>query len=103
MNPEVEALTKRVQALEAMLFNIVYQGGEYRFLRNVKFGPNATLSLNGNLALGDSGSLIGMYGVTPIARQAAVTAPGGGTVIDIQARAAITDVISRIRTIGITN
>jgi hypothetical protein len=47
---------------------------------------------------------LGFYGVTPIAQQAAITAPtGGGTAgVDSPARTAITDIISRIKNAGIT-
>ncbi len=45
---------------------------------------------------------IGLFGVDPIARGAAIAAPAGGTIVDTQARTAINSLIAAIRNIGIT-
>lgn len=102
MSPqEAEQLQQRVKALEALVANLTFNG-EYRFLKNVNFGPKAKLSLTGDLSLGISSSKVGFYGATPVARQAAISPASGGTVIDIQARSVEGTIISRLQTIGIT-
>ncbi len=102
MTPEeATQLKQRVQVLENLLANLMFNG-EYKFLRNVNFGPNAKLSLTGDLSLGVSSSKVGFYGASPVARQAAVTSPSGGATVDSQARTAIDALRSRLTTIGIT-
>lgn len=39
---------------------------------------------------------------TPVAKQAAITAPAGGATIDSQARTAISDIITKLQTLGLT-
>lgn len=45
---------------------------------------------------------IGFYGATPIIQAATIGSPSGGSVIDIQARSAITSIIASIKNLGIT-
>ena len=65
--------------------------------RSINFG-----SIAGGFLAG-VGQKLGFYGTTPVARQAAITAPSGGATIDAQARTAITTIISRLQTIGLTS
>lgn len=41
-------------------------------------------------------------GGTPVAQQAAITAPSGGATVDSQARTAISTIITRLQTLGLT-
>lgn len=103
MTPQEAAqLQQRVQTLESLLANLIYNG-EYKFLKNVGFGPNAKLNLTGSLELGTSGSKVGFYGVAPVVRQATILSPSGGTVVDIQARTAINQIVGFLTTIGLTH
>lgn len=96
---EAQQLRQRVTDLENLLGNLTYNG-EYRFTKNVNFGPNA--KLDGNLTIGETASKIGLYGVAPIARQTAITSPSGGTTVDSQARTAINTIILTLKNVGIT-
>lgn len=81
-----EELQQRIVVLENLLANLIYNG-EYKFLKNVTFGP---------------GAKIGLYGVPAIPRQAAITPPSSGATIDGPARAAIDTIIIDLQKIGIT-
>jgi hypothetical protein len=45
---------------------------------------------------------LGFYGATPIIRPTAISAPSGGATQDTQARAALTDIITKLSTLGLT-
>jgi len=62
--------------------------------RSINFG-----TVNGGTI---KGKKLSVYGVTPVAQQAAITAPSGGATIDAEARTAISDLITRIKNFGIT-
>lgn len=63
---------------------------------------NATKIYFKNQLQTDAQSLIGLYGVDPIKRQAAITAPSGGGTVDSQSRTAIGLIITALKNIGIT-
>ena len=96
-----QELEQRVHVLENLLANLIYNG-EYKFLKNVNFGPGATLNLTGDVEVGTSGSKVGFYGATKIVQQSAVTAPSGGSTIDSQSRTAITSLIAVLHNLGLT-
>lgn len=73
----------------------------YLELRDRK-GVSIFSSKSDGLSLGFSGGKVGLYGVTPLARASGQSAPSGGTVIDTEARFAISKVINDIRNIGLT-
>lgn len=45
---------------------------------------------------------LGFFGHAPVAQQSHISAPSGGTVIDIQARNAITSTLSALEALGFT-
>ncbi len=53
--------------------------------------------------LDHNGSTVGLYGVTPVARAAAIAAPTGGVVTDAEARTAINAIRTALANIGITS
>lgn len=68
-----------------------------------KLVADGGLDLNGDtISLGKSGGTIGLYGVTPVVRASAITAPTGGATIDSEARTAINSIRSVLTNIGIT-
>lgn len=44
---------------------------------------------------------VGFYGATPVAQPTAVANAAGGTIIDIEARAALNALLARLRTLGV--
>lgn len=65
-------------------------------LRNIQLGRQ-----NGTKIGTAADQLLGFYGVTPVNQPATVTDPSGGTVIDIQARSAVSALISRLKETGL--
>jgi hypothetical protein len=61
------------------------------------------LDVFGNASIGSSGKSVGFYGVTPVARAAAITSPSGGATIDSQSRTAIDAIRVALTNIGITS
>jgi hypothetical protein len=54
-------------------------------------------------ALNHDGTTVGFYGVTPVARAAAISSPTGGATIDAEARTAIDAIRTALTNIGITS
>lgn len=68
-----------------------------------KLVADGGLDLTGdNITLGNSSSVIGLYGVTPVVKASAITSPTGGGTVDSQSRTAINSIITAIKDIGIT-
>ena len=49
------------------------------------------------------GTTVGLYGVTPVTRAAAIASPTGGVVVDAQARTAIDLIRAALTGIGVTS
>jgi hypothetical protein len=64
-----------------------------------RFGGAVTLSG----ALDHDGTTAGLYGVAPVTRAAAITAPTGGATIDAESRTAINAIRTALTNIGITS
>ena len=59
------------------------------------------LSSTQQLKIGGSGSTVGFYGVTPVAKPATIAAPSGGATVDTQSRAAISSIITTLQSLGL--
>lgn len=83
---------------------------DYVYIRNLVFVSTAFLLDGSQFSLGVSaGTLWGMaanqkqawWGATPVVQPTAVPDASGGTVIDVEARAALNDLLARLRTLGL--
>ncbi len=96
MSPEdIQNLQDRIVKLEQII-NLLVKPDSYVFERPLKAGANG-------LKIGVSGNKMSVYGVMPIAKQAAITGPTGGGTIDSQARTAINTIITTLQNFGITS
>jgi hypothetical protein len=101
MNDDLKAQIKEIirQELAEMVSND-------RFIFRRKIRIEEGLNIETGIFVGScfgttENDKIGFYGITPVARQAAISEPSGGVTVDAEARSAITAVIGRLQTIGI--
>lgn len=82
-------------------------GGTYRFFGNVSTDDSDAFRLSGEIEidgpLNHDGTTVGFYGVAPVTRAAAITAPSGGATIDAEARTAINSIRTALTNIGVTS
>ena len=84
----------------------LFKNKKYIFTYPTQFidGRNIQLGTATGTQIGTSATQkLGVYGVTPIIQASGITAPSGGTTIDIQARTAINSLITAIKNFGITS
>lgn len=55
----------------------------------------------GDASATDAGQKLGFYGTTPVAQQAAITPPSGGTTVDTQCRSAVATIIIYLQNLGL--
>lgn len=65
--------------------------------RNIQLGKGTGTNIGTETA-----QKLGLYGVTPVAQQGAISAPSGGATQDAEARAAINLIRTALTNIGIT-
>lgn len=93
-----------------VMWNKLSAADKYTFQKNIQVfdGHNIILGTNTGTQIGTSAlQKIGLYGVTPIVQQGAITGPSGGgsgptNAIDISARSAIVSLINVLHNMGIT-
>ncbi len=99
-NLNEEQVKKIVQDQISTLFRT----DKYVFERLIEIanGKNIKLGDGTGTKIGTTSTQkLGLYGTTPTAKQATVSAPSGGATVDSQARSAIGELIIRLQTIGI--
>ena len=81
--------------------NIVYYVSNLVQRTNSKWIFDLEVEIDGTL--NHDGATVGLYGVTPVARAAAIAAPSAGATVDTEARTAINAIRTALTNIGITS
>lgn len=70
----------------------------------VVFNDDISTDKIAGIKIGKTTDKLGMFGVTPVVQQSAITAPtgGGASGVDSPARTAINDIITKLQNLGLT-
>lgn len=112
MNPEIQQLNQRIEILEGIIAGMM-KSNQYTLWKDVVFNKNIEIKDGVNIALkATTGSKLGtastqklgFFNATPVAQQAAISAPtGGGTAgVDTPARTAINSIRTALTNLGLT-
>lgn len=97
---ELERMKQELAQLRDLFFKGDFPDKKVFYKKLVAEGG---LDLTGTpISLGQTGGAVGLYGVTPVARAGAITAPSGGATVDSEARTAINSIRTAIKNFGIT-
>mgnify|MGYP001559024574 CR=1 FL=1 len=96
-------LEQRVAELEAILLQITFSD-RFTFSKDLEFldGRNIKLKTRTGTKIGGATQKLGLWGVTPVIQQSAISAPSGGATQDAEARTAINSIRTALTTTGIT-
>jgi hypothetical protein len=104
---ELNHLKRRIEFLEGILFRFA-KDDRYLFSRDFQLfdGVDMQLGTTTGSKIGTTTTQkLGFFGETPVAQQAAITAPSGGTVadaIDSSARSKINEIRTALSNLGLT-
>lgn len=94
MQTEINDLKRQVKFLTDMY----YKGN---FSDNQVFTKRLVMQGGAQIGSGAT-SLLGFYGVAPVAQQATIIAPAGGVTVDAESRTAITQIKTTLTNLGLT-
>ncbi len=101
---EITQLKQRIDLLENFMADFVYSD-RYIAQKHMQFmnGKNIQFAkLNGTKIGTAADQKFAFYGKTPVIQASAISSPSGGATVDLQARSAISSILTVLSNIGIT-
>lgn len=99
IDSKVDVLSQRIERYDSSPDRFVFNKKIFQILdgRNIQFGTS-----NGTKIGTSTTQKIGFFNVTPVAQQANIADPSGGSTIDTQARSAINSILDVLDAFGFT-